>query len=36
MRKKRSTSSKSDHRGKKRYKREKDIIYKRREEEKPV
>jgi hypothetical protein len=35
MRRRRSTNSKPDHRGKKRYKREKDTIHKRKEEEKP-
>jgi hypothetical protein len=35
MRKKRSIGSKPDHRGKERYKREKNVIHKRREEKKP-
>jgi hypothetical protein len=36
MRRKRSTSSEPDHRGKKRYKRKKDVIHKKREEKKPI
>jgi hypothetical protein len=36
MRRRRSTGSEPDHRGKERYRREKDVIYKGREEEKPV
>jgi hypothetical protein len=35
MRRRRSTGSKPDHRGKERYKRKKDVIHKRREEGKP-
>jgi hypothetical protein len=35
MRKKRSTSSKLDYRGKEKYKGKKDVIYKEREEGKP-
>jgi hypothetical protein len=35
MRRRRSTSSRPDHRGKERYKEEKDVIHKRKKEEKP-
>jgi hypothetical protein len=35
MQRKRSTSSKPDHKGKERYKRKKNVMYKGREEEKP-
>jgi hypothetical protein len=35
MQRRRSTSSGPDHRGKERYRGEKDIIHKKREEEKP-
>jgi hypothetical protein len=35
MRRKRSTDSRPDHRGKERYKGEKNVIHKRREERKP-
>jgi hypothetical protein len=35
MRRRKSINSKLDYRGKKRYKRKKDVIYKKREERKP-
>jgi hypothetical protein len=35
MQKRRSIGSKPDHRGKKRYKEEKDVIHKKKEKEKP-
>jgi hypothetical protein len=35
MRKRRSTNNRPDHRGKKRYRGEKDIIHKKRKERKP-
>jgi hypothetical protein len=35
MRRKRSTDNGPDHRGKKRYKEEKDVMHKRRKKEKP-
>jgi hypothetical protein len=35
MQRRRSTGSKLDHRGKKRYKGKKDVIHKKKEEEKP-
>jgi hypothetical protein len=36
IQRRKSTGSKLDHRGKKRYREEKDIIHKRREERKPA
>jgi hypothetical protein len=35
MRRKRSTNNRPDHKEKERYKKEKDVIYKKREEKKP-